>query len=121
MARPRRHMVRRCAAAVPKERKLNPLAAIAGCGAYLRGLFRTFPEMMKYCRMPIYKDGLIALLSIGGVLRPGARGISSRACSTALASIFGTIGGLFLAGPLDRIFGPRQRSCSSWACSALAS
>jgi UMF1 family MFS transporter len=94
-----------------KEGKLNPLAAIAGCGAYLRGLFKTFPEMMKYLvACLIYKDGLIALLSLGGVYTAGVLGwdFVEGVLYGIWASIFGTIGGLFLAGPLDRIFGPRR-------------
>jgi UMF1 family MFS transporter len=94
-----------------KEGKLNPLAAIAGAGAYLRGLFRTFPETMKYLvACLIYKDGLIALLALGGVYTAGVLGwdFVEVVLYGIWASIFGTIGGLFLAGPLDRIFGPRR-------------
>lgn len=94
-----------------KEGKLDPLAAIKGCGAYLLGLFRTYPETMKFlvARL-IYADGMIALLALGGVYSTGVLGwdFTEGVLYGIWASIFGVIGGLFLAGPMDKRLGSRR-------------
>jgi UMF1 family MFS transporter len=94
-----------------KNGKLNPIGAIFGCFAYVAGLFKQFPQAMRYLVACVfYKDGLIALLSLGGVYTAGVLGWSL--IETVLygiwASIFGTLGAFFLAGPLDRALGARR-------------
>ena len=94
-----------------KDGKLNPLAAITGVFGYVRGMFVTFPEAMKYLlACLIFKDGIIALLALGGVLSSGVLGwgIVENALYGIWASIFAAIGGLWLAGVMDRRFGPRK-------------
>ncbi|MEQ1609238.1 MAG: MFS transporter [Hyphomonadaceae bacterium] len=94
-----------------KDGKLNPLGAVGGAASYIVGLFKAFPETMKYLvACLIYKDGLIAMLSIGGVYTAGVLGWSfvEVILYGIWASICGAIGGLFLAGPLDRKFGVRR-------------
>lgn len=94
-----------------KDGKLNPLAAATGVVGYFKGLFREFPETMKYLMAClIFKDGIIALLALGGVLSSGVLGWGF--VETVLygiwASVFAAIGGLWLAGVMDRAYGPRK-------------
>ena len=94
-----------------KDGKLNPIGAAMGVFAYLRGLFREFPEAMKYLlACLIFKDGIIALLAIGGVFSTGVLGwgVAEGGIYGIWASIFGAIGGLWLAPKLDRALGPRR-------------
>ena len=94
-----------------KDGELNPLAAIAGCFSYIRGLFKQFPETMKYLlACLIFKDGITALLALGGVFSSGVLGwnIVENVLYGIWASIFGVVGGLWLAGVLDRRLGPRR-------------
>jgi MFS transporter, UMF1 family len=94
-----------------RDGKLNPIATIMGTASYLRGLFGAYPETMKYLvACLVYKDGLIALLGLGGVYSTGVLGwgFVEGVLYGIWASIFGTIGGVFLAGPLDRVFGVRR-------------
>jgi UMF1 family MFS transporter len=91
--------------------KIDPVGRVAGVASYLRGLIRTYPETMKYlAACLIYKDGLIALLGLGGVYSAGVLGwgLVESILYGIWASIFGTIGGVFLAGPMDRTFGVRR-------------
>ncbi len=91
--------------------KFNPIGQIAGLGAYIVGLFRTFPETMKYlvARL-IYADGMISLLALGGVYSTGVLGwtFTEGVLYGIWASLFGMTGGLFLAGRLDRLLGVRR-------------
>jgi UMF1 family MFS transporter len=94
-----------------KDGKLNPIGAALGVFGYLRGLFREFPEAMKYLlACLIFKDGIIALLAIGGVFSTGVLGwgVAEGGIYGIWASIFGAIGGLWLAPVLDRNLGPRR-------------
>ena len=94
-----------------KDGKLNPLGAIGGVVGYVRGMFKTFPEAMKYLlACLIFKDGIIALLALGGVLSSGVLGwgVVENALYGIWASIFAAIGGLWLAGVMDRAYGPRK-------------
>lgn len=94
-----------------KDGRLNPLGAVLGVIGYLRGLFREFPEAMKYLlACLIFKDGIIALLAIGGVFSTGVLGwgVAEGGIYGIWASIFGAIGGLWLAPVLDRNLGPRK-------------
>lgn len=94
-----------------KDGQLNPLGAILGVVGYVRGMFKAFPEPMKYMlACLIFKDGIIALLALGGVLSSGVLGWSfqENALYGIWASIFAAIGGLWLAGVMDRRFGPRK-------------
>lgn len=94
-----------------KDGKLNPLGAVLGCYGYIRGLFRAFPETMKYlAACLIYKDGITALLALAGVYSAGVLGweFTEQVLYGIWASIFGVIGGLWLAGFLDRRLGPRR-------------
>jgi len=94
-----------------KDGKLNPLAAAIGVFAYFKKLFGLFPETMKYLlACLIFKDGIIALLSLGGVLSSGVLGwnIVENVLYGIWASIFAAIGGLWLAGVMDRAYGPRK-------------
>ena len=77
----------------------------------VRGLFREFPETMKYlAACLIYKDGITALLALAGVFSAGVLGwqFTETVLYGIWASIFGVIGGLWLAGFLDRMVGPRR-------------
>lgn len=94
-----------------KEGKLNPVAAAMGVVGYFRRLFREFPEAMKYLlACLIFKDGIIALLALGGVLSSGVLGwgLVENVLYGIWASIFAAIGGLWLAGVMDRAYGPRK-------------
>lgn len=91
--------------------KFNPLGAIFGCFAYIAGLFRAYPETMKYLlACLIFKDAITALLAGGGVYSSGVLKWDVREMGLygIWASIFGVIGGLWLAGWLDRMLGPRR-------------
>ena len=91
--------------------KVDPIGTVTGIVSYLRGLFRAFPETMKYLvACLLYKDGLIALLGLGGVYSSGVLGwgFVESVLYGIWASIFGTIGGVFLAGFMDRKFGVRR-------------
>jgi UMF1 family MFS transporter len=79
--------------------------------AYLGRYLRESPDAMKYLAARlIYADGLTALLAGGGVYTAGMLGwdTSEQALYGIYGSIFGFIGGLFLAGPLDRALGARR-------------
>lgn len=94
-----------------KDGKLDPLAAATGVVGYLKGLFRQFPETMKYLlACLIFKDGIIALLALGGVLSSGVLGweFVENVLYGIWASVFAAIGGLWLAGVMDRAYGPRK-------------
>lgn len=94
-----------------KDGKLNPLGAATGIVAYFKRLFAEFPETMKYLlACLIFKDGIIALLALGGVLSSGVLGwnLVENVLYGIWASIFAAIGGLWLAGVMDRAYGPRK-------------
>lgn len=94
-----------------KNGKINPIGTVTGIASYLRGLFQAFPETMKYLvACLLYKDGLIALLGLGGVYSSGVLGwdFVESVLYGIWASIFGTVGGVFLAGFMDRKFGVRR-------------
>jgi len=94
-----------------KDGKLNPLAAATGIVGYFKRLFREFPEAMKYLlACLIFKDGIIALLALGGVLSSGVLGwnLVENVLYGIWASVFAAIGGLWLAGVMDRAYGPRK-------------
>lgn len=91
--------------------KFDPVGKITGIAAYVRGLFKTYPEAMKYLlACLIFKDGITALLAIGGVYSSGVLGwgVAEGGLYGIWASIFGAIGGLWLAPTLDRVYGPRR-------------
>jgi UMF1 family MFS transporter len=91
--------------------KFDPVGKARELVAYVRGLFRQFPETMKYLlACLIFKDGIIALLAIGGVFSTGVLGwgLEEGGIYGIWASIFGAIGGLWLAPMLDRALGPRR-------------
>ncbi len=91
--------------------KVDPVGKLKGVVDYVRGLFRQFPEAMKYLlACLIFKDGIIALLAIGGVFSTGVLGwgLAEGGIYGIWASIFGAIGGLWLAPTLDRKLGPRK-------------
>ncbi|MEZ6031381.1 MAG: MFS transporter [Hyphomonadaceae bacterium] len=90
--------------------KVNPLAAAGGLVDYVRGLVKSFPETMKYlAACLIYKDGITALLALGGVFSAGLLGwdFAEQVLYGIWASIFGVIGGLWLANAMDKALGPR--------------
>jgi UMF1 family MFS transporter len=94
-----------------KNGKFDPIGRIVGIFGYLGGLFRAYPEAMKYLlACLIFKDGITALLAIGGVYSSGVLGwgIAESGLYGIWASVFGAIGGLWLAGALDRAMGPRR-------------
>ena len=94
-----------------KNGKLDPIGAIFGCFSYIRGLFRAFPETMKYLVAAlIYKDGMTALLALAGVYTAGVLGwnVTEGALYGIWASIAGVFGGLVLAGRMDRMLGARR-------------
>lgn len=94
-----------------KDGKLNPFAAATNVVGYFKRLFREFPEPMKYLlACLIFKDGIIALLALGGVLSSGVLGwnLVENVLYGIWASIFAAIGGLWLAGVMDRAYGPRK-------------
>lgn len=94
-----------------KNGKFNPFGAVFGLFGYVGGLFRTFPETMKYLvACLIYKDGITALLALAGVYSAGVLGwnFTEQVLYGIWASIFGVIGGLWLAGFMDRMMGPRR-------------
>jgi UMF1 family MFS transporter len=79
--------------------------------AYLGRYIRESPDAMKYLAARlIYADGLTALLAGGGVYTAGMLGWdqSENALYGIYGSIFGFIGGLFIAGRLDRALGARR-------------
>jgi UMF1 family MFS transporter len=79
--------------------------------AYLGRYIRESPDAMKYLAARlIYADGLTALLAGGGVYTAGMLGwdTSEQALYGIYGSIFGFVGGLFIAGPLDRALGARR-------------
>ncbi len=91
--------------------KFNPVASALGIVDYFKGLFRQFPEAMKYLLAAlIFKDGIIALLALGGVFSSGVLGwgFVENVVYGIWASVFGVIGGLWLAGVMDRAYGPRK-------------
>ena len=91
--------------------KFNPLGKVMGLVTYVRGLFKAFPEVMKYLlACLIFKDGIIALLAIGGVFSTGVLGwgLAEGGLYGIWASVFGAVGGLWLAPLLDRKLGPRK-------------
>ena len=91
--------------------RFDPVGKARGLVDYVRGLFRQFPEAMKYLlACLIFKDGIIALLAIGGVFSTGVLGwgVAEGGIYGIWASIFGAIGGLWLAPKLDRALGPRK-------------
>lgn len=91
--------------------KFDPAGKVKGLVDYVRGLFREFPETMKYLlACLVFKDGIIALLAIGGVFSTGVLGwgVAEGGIYGIWASIFGAIGGLWLAPTLDRALGPRR-------------
>ena len=94
-----------------KDGKLNPLAAATNVVSYFKGLFAQFPETMKYLlACLIFKDGIIALLALGGVLSSGVLGwnLVENVLYGIWASVFAAIGGLWLAGVMDKAYGPRK-------------
>lgn len=94
-----------------KDGKLNPLGAATNVIGYFKGLFRQYPEAMKYLlACLIFKDGIIALLALGGVLSSGVLGwnLVENVLYGIWASVFAAIGGLWLAGVMDRAYGPRK-------------
>lgn len=94
-----------------RDGKLNPVGAVIGCYGYIRGLFSAFPETMKYlAACLVYKDGITALLALAGVYSAGVLGwgFTEQVLYGIWASIFGVVGGLWLAGFLDRRLGPRR-------------
>ncbi len=79
--------------------------------SYFIPYIRQSPEAMKYLLAAlIFKDGITALLALGGVYSAGVLGwdVAEQGLYGIWASIFGAIGGLWLAGWLDRSFGPRR-------------
>lgn len=79
-------------------------------GSYFGRYVRELPETMKYLAARlIYADGIIALLSLGGVYTSGVLGWDGGevALYGIYASIFGVVGG-FLAGSLDKALGARK-------------
>jgi UMF1 family MFS transporter len=79
--------------------------------AYLGRYLRESPDAMKYLAARlIYADGLTALLAGGGVYTAGMLGwdTSEQALYGIYGSIFGFVGGLFIAGRLDRALGARR-------------
>jgi UMF1 family MFS transporter len=96
---------------VAKDGKFDPFSKIVGIVAYVRGLFQAYPETMKYLlACLIFKDGITALLAIGGVYSAGVLGwdVAEGGLYGIWASICGAIGGLWLAPTLDRVMGPRR-------------
>jgi len=91
--------------------KFDPVGKLRGVAGYIGGLFRTFPETMKYLlACLVFKDGIIALLAIGGVYSTGVLGwgVAEGGIYGIWASLFGAVGGLWLAPLLDRTLGPRK-------------
>jgi UMF1 family MFS transporter len=91
--------------------KLNPIGQLSKFGGYITGLFRTYPELMKYLAARlIYADGLVALLALAGVFAAGmfSWDISESALFGIYASIFGAIGAFLIGPPLDRKLGARK-------------
>jgi len=102
--------VRAAKEVLAKDGKFDPIGKIAGIVAYLRGLFKEYPEAAKYLlACLIFKDGITALLAIGGVYSAGVLGwgVAEGGLYGIWASIFGAIGGLWLAPTLDRALGSR--------------
>ncbi len=91
--------------------RFDPAGKIRGVASYISGLVRTFPETMKYLlACLIFKDGIIALLAIGGVYSTGVLGwdVAEGGLYGIWASLWGAAGGLWLAPLLDRALGPRK-------------
>ncbi len=79
--------------------------------SYFGPYIQESPETMKYLAAAlIYKDGMTALLALAGVYTAGVLGwdLTEGALYGIWASIAGVIGGLFLAGVMDRMFGVRR-------------
>lgn len=94
-----------------RDGKFDPLASVRGAFEYVRGLFREFPEVMKYLVAAlIFKDAISALLALGG---PYAQNVlkwevAEMGLYGIWASLFGAAGGIWIAGWLDRKLGPRR-------------
>ncbi|MEY2757841.1 MAG: hypothetical protein RIR33_1619 [Pseudomonadota bacterium] len=91
--------------------RFDPVGKVAGLVAYIRGLFQAFPETMKYLlACLVFKDGIIALLAIGGVFSTGVLGwgVAEGGLYGIWASLAGAVGGLWLAPVMDRALGPRK-------------
>jgi UMF1 family MFS transporter len=90
--------------------KLDPVGRFFKVGAYIIGLFKAYPNTMKFlvARL-IYADGMIALLGLGGVYTAGVLGwdFAETALYGIYGSIFGVVGGI-AAGPIDRAMGARR-------------
>ncbi len=94
-----------------KDGRLNPLGAATNVVSYFKRLYGQFPETMKYLlACLIFKDGIIALLALGGVLSSGVLGwnLVENVLYGIWASVFAAVGGLWLAGVMDRAYGPRK-------------
>ena len=67
----------------------------------------------------IFKDGIIALLALGGVLSSGVLGwgFVENVLYGIWASVFAAIGGLWLAGVMDqRVRAAQVDHDAAWAC-----
>jgi UMF1 family MFS transporter len=99
--------------------RFNPIRKIRHLSGYIQSLFREFPEAMKYLlACLVFKDGITALLAIGGVFSTGVLGwgLAEGGLYGIWASIFGAVGGLWLAPMLDRALGPRRAIMVQLAC-----
>ena len=85
-------------------------SAAASLFSYVGGLFRDFPQTMRFLvgRM-IYADGLTSVMAIGGVYTSGVLGWSASELGlyAIWSSICAAIGG-FLGGFMDRWLGARR-------------
>jgi UMF1 family MFS transporter len=94
-----------------REGKFDVFASVRGLVDYVGGLFRQFPEVMKYLVAAlIFKDAISALLALGG---PYAQNVlkwevAEMGLYGIWASLFGAVGGIWIAGWLDRKVGPRR-------------
>jgi len=82
---------------------------ISKFGAYLKGLFKEHPEVMRYLvARTIYADAMAALLTLGAVFAKTFLGWSGIEILIfgLMGLIFGAIGG-FVGGALDRWLGPK--------------
>lgn len=94
-----------------RDGKLDIVGSITGVFGYVRGLVKAFPETMKYLlACLIFKDGITALLAIGGTYATLVLNweFAEMGLYGIWASIFGFIGGIWLVGVLDRRLGPRR-------------
>jgi MFS transporter, UMF1 family len=106
-----------------KDGKFDPVGKVMSIVDYVRGLFKTFPEAMKYLlACLIFKDGITALLAIGGVYSSGVLGwgVAEGGLYGIWASLFGAVGGLWLAPTLDRLLGARLAIMTQLALLCLA-